>query len=268
MRTWTAAAGGFTVEAEFIELKPGDVVHLRTKDGRDIDVPLDKLSPADRAIVRPPKPAPKTVPTLDTAKARKRKDTLGTRDYELRGAGFFATESIQALDKYNMVSGRWTKVDLRHFVGGNADVALCRLIDKPAPGSEYDMHIKVQRLRGEGKLLLGLVGAKGRFYVAVGPKSCDIGRLAGNKRYDVPDLDLDFSKPVRVTCKVRNDVIFVLADKEVILEYDDDQAKLRLPPEMVVPDPRQLFFGSLGADTEWEITSVGMMGTGRSPFSK
>src|SRR5262245_55041514 len=73
IRTWTAASGGFTVEAEFIELKPGDVVHLRTKDGRDVDVPLDRLSPGDREIIgQPTKTPPKTEPTIESAPEPKR----------------------------------------------------------------------------------------------------------------------------------------------------------------------------------------------------
>ena len=47
-RKWTAAKGGFTTEAEFIALKPGKVVELRLKDGTLRDIPLDKLSDADR----------------------------------------------------------------------------------------------------------------------------------------------------------------------------------------------------------------------------
>jgi len=53
LRTWTAASGGFTVEAELVELKAGDVVRLKTKDGREIEVPLGLLSAADQAFVRP-----------------------------------------------------------------------------------------------------------------------------------------------------------------------------------------------------------------------
>jgi S1-C subfamily serine protease len=53
MRTWTAAAGGFTIEAELVEVRAGDVVRLKTKDGRVLDVPLSQLSAADRAFVRP-----------------------------------------------------------------------------------------------------------------------------------------------------------------------------------------------------------------------
>lgn len=58
MRTWTAASGGFTIEAELITLKPGDLAQLKTKDGRTIDVPLAQLSAADQAYARTPAAAP------------------------------------------------------------------------------------------------------------------------------------------------------------------------------------------------------------------
>src|SRR5687768_6555917 len=56
VRLWTATGGVFTVEAEFVETKPGDVVRLKTKDGRQVDVPLGQLSPADQEFVRRAKP--------------------------------------------------------------------------------------------------------------------------------------------------------------------------------------------------------------------
>jgi S1-C subfamily serine protease len=52
MRTWTAASGGFTIEAELVDLK-GDSVRLKTKDGRVLEVPLSQLSAADQAFARP-----------------------------------------------------------------------------------------------------------------------------------------------------------------------------------------------------------------------
>ena len=52
MRTWTAASGGFTVEAELVLVKPGDVAQLKTKDGRTLDVPLAQLSAADQEYAK------------------------------------------------------------------------------------------------------------------------------------------------------------------------------------------------------------------------
>jgi S1-C subfamily serine protease len=50
-RTWTAASGGFTTEAEFIELK-GNTVRLRLKDGTQLDLAIEKLSAADQKYAR------------------------------------------------------------------------------------------------------------------------------------------------------------------------------------------------------------------------
>ncbi len=51
VRKWTAAQGGYSTEAEFVALKPGNVVSLRLKDGTPREIPLDKLSEVDRAYV-------------------------------------------------------------------------------------------------------------------------------------------------------------------------------------------------------------------------
>ena len=50
-RTWSDSTGTFNVEAEFLELKD-DTVHLRRRDGKDLKVPLDRLSEADQEIAR------------------------------------------------------------------------------------------------------------------------------------------------------------------------------------------------------------------------
>jgi len=49
-RTWTSSSGKFSVDALLIRIKNG-VAHLKKKDGKVIQVPLTKLSPADRKFV-------------------------------------------------------------------------------------------------------------------------------------------------------------------------------------------------------------------------
>src|SRR5262245_40861877 len=51
-RIWTASAGGYTIEAEFVELAAGNVVKLKLKSGEGRDVQLDRLSLADQEYVR------------------------------------------------------------------------------------------------------------------------------------------------------------------------------------------------------------------------
>jgi hypothetical protein len=50
MRTWSDDSGSFTIEAQFLGCD-ADKVRLRRKDGREISVPLDRLSAADRQMI-------------------------------------------------------------------------------------------------------------------------------------------------------------------------------------------------------------------------
>ena len=53
MRTWTSNKGGHTTDATYLSYTAKDgLVHLIKRDGKRIDVPLDKLSEADRNFVR------------------------------------------------------------------------------------------------------------------------------------------------------------------------------------------------------------------------
>ena len=60
LRTWTDATGKFKVEAEFLGLTDGQV-KLRRKDGREVALPLARLSPADQQA------AQKLAQEMDTA---------------------------------------------------------------------------------------------------------------------------------------------------------------------------------------------------------
>jgi hypothetical protein len=51
VRTWRDASGKFSIEAEFRGVAAG-AVRLRTKEGRTITVPLEKLSAGDREWIR------------------------------------------------------------------------------------------------------------------------------------------------------------------------------------------------------------------------
>jgi len=50
-RTWTDATGAFEIEAVYLGFSAG-VVRLRRSDGREVAVPLEKLSQADQGYVR------------------------------------------------------------------------------------------------------------------------------------------------------------------------------------------------------------------------
>lgn len=51
MRTWTDATGTFKVEAAFLK-SDGTNVDLKTADGREISVPISRLSASDQAAVK------------------------------------------------------------------------------------------------------------------------------------------------------------------------------------------------------------------------
>jgi S1-C subfamily serine protease len=57
MRTWKSASGTFSTEAELLEVTADGAVRLKLKDGREVRVPLDKLSPADQEFARAQSPA-------------------------------------------------------------------------------------------------------------------------------------------------------------------------------------------------------------------
>lgn len=55
-RKWTSSDGKFTIEAELVEFANG-AVKLKKEDGKEITVPLQKLSLPDRKFVMTPKKA-------------------------------------------------------------------------------------------------------------------------------------------------------------------------------------------------------------------
>ena len=50
-RTWTSVTGKTKIEAEMLRVEGGSVV-LKTKDGRELPVAIDQLSPADQEYLK------------------------------------------------------------------------------------------------------------------------------------------------------------------------------------------------------------------------
>lgn len=50
-RFWTDATGRFRVKATLLEVS-GEQVKLKREDGREISVPIDRLSPRDREFLK------------------------------------------------------------------------------------------------------------------------------------------------------------------------------------------------------------------------
>lgn len=74
VRTWTSASGNHETEAEFVKISDdGKTITLRKTDGKKTDVPLVRLSGADREYVAKQK---KTSPATTTSKTGPPKPTM------------------------------------------------------------------------------------------------------------------------------------------------------------------------------------------------
>src|ERR1700742_1588865 len=81
-RTWKAAVGNFSIEAEFVELKANNIVRLQLKDGGTREVALDKLSAKDQEYVAA-KITPSASPTPSSSSPDKKPTaSLGKPDPE------------------------------------------------------------------------------------------------------------------------------------------------------------------------------------------
>ena len=99
-RTWTDKTGKFRIEAEFVGEEDG-VVTLRKEDGDEIEVPLDKLSSADKRAVSEAKAAAEENPFASKAKEKdpfaSKKTPLGRHAPHLGGHAVGGEEEDRAL---------------------------------------------------------------------------------------------------------------------------------------------------------------------------
>lgn len=102
MRTWRDSTGSFSREGEFVRLD-GEVVVLRLKEGREIRVPLAKLSEADRSYVenitaKPADPKPDPAKPSEPAAESQNKPfmRITVRSYAaLLDAGSYLADALQ-----------------------------------------------------------------------------------------------------------------------------------------------------------------------------
>jgi len=79
-RQWTDVSGSFSVRAEFVELKDGQV-HLKRDDGEVIVVPVSRLSDGDKNwLSNRPKNKPATEPSTDPKKPEPTTETPAAGD--------------------------------------------------------------------------------------------------------------------------------------------------------------------------------------------
>lgn len=105
-RTWTDSTGTFTIEAEMVRTADG-VVTLKKRNGNTVDVPIDRLSQADRDFIggesaqagfsSSPQPGPKPIPRPGPSQVSQPspRATRATVDTEIvGGSGGFEFRSV------------------------------------------------------------------------------------------------------------------------------------------------------------------------------
>jgi hypothetical protein len=90
-REWKAATGGFSIEAELVEVD-GASVQLRRTDGQVITVPVSQLSAVDQRFLESLKPKKLTGPTLTLVKDGKPASVIVTNGKPSEGQTIAATE--------------------------------------------------------------------------------------------------------------------------------------------------------------------------------
>ncbi|MGA2256982.1 MAG: SHD1 domain-containing protein, partial [Thermoguttaceae bacterium] len=97
-RTWTDSTGKYTIQAEFVEFKDGKV-RLRKENGKEVRIPIEKLSDADRELVQQQsqgKPAPENAPR-ELAAHRIKLEPPGPREFILDKANELAPATREQL---------------------------------------------------------------------------------------------------------------------------------------------------------------------------
>jgi hypothetical protein len=155
------------------------------------------------------------------------------------------------------VAGAWGFAGDR-LEGGSSNRA--RLQIPYTPPAEYDVYLSARMVQpgAGGSLIMGLISGDRQFYVAVREDACGIS--AGgtiDNQYQVKNLDLGVTGNI-VTFQicVRRNSILVRANKNQIFEYRDDQSKLSVGTSMQMPNARQLFVGTDGANVKWSISGL------------
>ncbi|HEX4147894.1 MAG TPA: trypsin-like peptidase domain-containing protein, partial [Pirellulales bacterium] len=152
-RIWSAAAGGFTTDAEFVELRSGDVVHLRLRSGAEKDVPLDRLSPADQNYVR-------THARDAAGDARKPEEGRGNRLAKLEHEADRAPTAEEALRLYHVFRDDPATTETQRQAIAPRIEELCKLAEKKMVriGSKWatPTEFRARRNKANGLMKAGL----------------------------------------------------------------------------------------------------------------
>jgi hypothetical protein len=121
VRTWTA--GKITKQAVFVRLD-GEIVTLRLVDGGEVEVPLARLSEADRLFIASQEPSTRAVAAEADPFRRKQGDMVGGSGSPGSLSGSTAIQAVRAdgvgLDKKSAEEDAWRSA-VRMVVGGYVD---------------------------------------------------------------------------------------------------------------------------------------------------
>jgi Leucine-rich repeat (LRR) protein len=132
VRSWTDSTGKYTIQAEFVEFKDGKV-RLKKQNGKEVAIPIEKLSDAGRKLVQSKgKPAAENPPRELTA------ETVAT-GANASAADQTSEKAIPATPQRpeQQILGRWEPIDkagavIEFFKDGSAVVCEDGTISSPA----------------------------------------------------------------------------------------------------------------------------------------
>jgi S1-C subfamily serine protease len=144
-RTWTAAAGGFKTEGEFMELRDGRV-RMRLRSGGEREVALEKLSPADQDYVRSQNEKPGGARTDRVAKLEREAADCQTAEEALRLYRVFREDPQTTRAEREAISARFDELYVL------AEKKMIRIGSKWATPEEF----RERRNRANSLMKLGL----------------------------------------------------------------------------------------------------------------
>jgi hypothetical protein len=182
-------------------------------------------------------------------------------------ASFEAVDLMQHLQRQDLAASPWgATTDMPPTLYSDDDSALARLpVRYPVP-REYQLTIRVRRNvpirfgpdrpveRASGPFVVGLVGPKSPFIACIDLPAmggeyatflsvADAKTPADNPTYRKLSFD-QLRREATIVCQVRRKSVSVTINSNEVCRYEGDLAKLALPREWSVGDPKALFIGS------------------------
>lgn len=230
-RTWRDATGDFQIEARFLGLED-DTVRLEREDGQAIEVPLEKLSEADRLFVR--------LVVQRQSGADAPRAAMDTTPMDLLAEVNLPRDQVR---------GEWKMEDGNLITA--PDEAATLLVPFPVP-AEYTLTVVAERIAGDGSLCIGLVvGGRQTMLALEGwdMMASGLNTVGGRTADDNPTT---FRSPVfppgepgTIVCSVRRSAVRVSCNGRHVMDWSGDPGQLDLDRRFWTDIPAgQLFLGT------------------------